>query len=176
MIRPATQADVPAIAAVHVQAWAETYGALLGPDAAAFRTPDQRIAQWAEWLDPGSGSVAFVACDAGGAVRGFAGAGRVREPGLAVDGEISPIYLLRRAQGQGLGRALMGAAARHLMAGGARSGGLRVMDVNEAARAFYRRIGGQEVHDDRTFTFAGRLIHDIAVVWPDLAVLSRDQS
>lgn len=173
MISSATQADAETLAAVHVAAWDETYFPLLGAAALGFRSLDQRVAQWRAWLMPGSGSVAFVARDADGAAVGFAGCGRVREPGLATDSEISPIYLLRRAQGRGVGRGLMRAAARHLMAGGARSAGLRVMDVNLAARGFYKRLGGEEHDDGRSFTFAGRTIRDIAVLWPELSVLAQ---
>lgn len=172
MIVPARAEDAAALAAAHLAAWDETYGQLLGPAALGFRTLAQRHTQWAEWLAGGSGSVAFLARDDKGAVLGFAGCGRVREPGLVADAEISPIYLLRRAQGQGIGRALMREAARHLAAGGARSAGLRVMGVNQSARAFYARLGGIERDDGRTFTFAGHTIDDIAVVWPDLAVLA----
>ena len=157
MIRAATVADAEAIARVHVAAWAETYGHLLSPEALARRTLGGRTELWTRILaggppDPHRPEVAVLLSD--GAVLGFASWREQRDDALrgqGFPGEISAIYLLRAAQGQGHGRALMAHAARGLLARGHRGASLWVLRDNPGARGFYERLGGHpcgEAEDD----------------------------
>jgi len=49
-IRPAGLDDAPAIAAIHVAAWQETYAGLLPPEMIAAQTVERRLAAWTRIL------------------------------------------------------------------------------------------------------------------------------
>lgn len=56
-------------------------------------------------------------------------------------GYIEEIAVLERARGEGIGRALMRAACEHLAALGIETYKLSTVPGNDAARAFYSRLG-----------------------------------
>ena len=134
MIRPATPADAAMIARVHYRAWAETYPGLLPPEEIERATEDGRRAWWARALAQGGTRVA-VAPDLG-----FAAMGAQRDAGLAgrYPDELHAIYVLRAAQGRGLGRALLGAVW------GGRAATALVVEGVPACR-FYERMGARHV-------------------------------
>jgi ribosomal protein S18 acetylase RimI-like enzyme len=120
-----------------------------------------------------AGEDVWLARDEAGALLGFANAGPQREPDiLPFAGEIYALYLLQAAKGRGLGRALMRAAARGLLARGIGAASLWVLDGNQAAQGFYAALGGQVVLR-RPFPppqdWDG---HETAFAWPDLRVLA----
>jgi ribosomal protein S18 acetylase RimI-like enzyme len=114
-IRPADVADADAIAQVHITAWRETY---LGTVPASVLTSLSLVRHAELWRSRLSGPTwrtsTFVATDAVGMVVGFGSCGPSQAALLRYDGEIYAIYILRRAQHQGLGRRLMAAMARRL--------------------------------------------------------------
>src|ERR1700754_4620244 len=61
-VRPATEADAPAIARVHLQAWRETYSGLVPADALAALDLGRREASWHRILATGVTN-AWVAVD-----------------------------------------------------------------------------------------------------------------
>jgi ribosomal protein S18 acetylase RimI-like enzyme len=89
---------------------------------------------------------------------------------LPYPGEIYAIYVLRSAQRRGVGRTLMAALARDLLAQGHASGVLWVLESNLPARRFYQALGGQEIarreQQREGFTDVG-----VAYAWEDLKVL-----
>ncbi len=146
-IRPAVMADDRLLARLHVAAWAETYCGLLPASEIARRTPQIRQAQWRLALDAGTTRI-LVAGDVG-----FVQMGPQRSPGLTGwPEELYALYLLRRAQGAGTGRALLDAAA------GAHPFTALLVEGNERACAFYERSGARmlEVRDERIGTVAIR--------------------
>ena len=147
MIRPAAPADAPAIARVHVASWHETYPGLVPGWEIAARTFEDRLALWSGVLaNPLKEKQVFVAL-AEGAVTGFGLAGPQRTGALRElghTGEVWSLYLLRAAQGRGLGRALMEAMLGALARDGHPSAALWVVTANPAAR-FYERLGGVRV-------------------------------
>ncbi len=171
MIRLAARADAPAIGEMHAQSWTETYPGLV-PDAllAEMTDPSRRRAAWArnlaEPLLPGG---VFVAEEAG-ALLGFVSVCRAREERLGASGEVSGLYLLRRAQGQGIGRALLAAGLARLMAEGFGDAGAWVLDGNAAARAFYAASGATPGRSETGY-FGDYAIAETAWVWRDLAAI-----
>jgi ribosomal protein S18 acetylase RimI-like enzyme len=78
---------------------------------------------------------------------------------------VSALYLLRRAQRQSTGRRLITRLFSFMAARGMRSAGLWVLRENDAARLFYRRLGGVE-GTERTQNIAGVPVGEPACHWP----------
>lgn len=132
--RPATLADAEDIARLHLQAWAETYPGLLPEAEIARHTLASRLAQWQSILSKGASRV-IIAPGVG-----FASAGVQRNEPLQAMGfrwELYALYLLRAAQGQGLGAALLRAVT------GPEPFSALVIEGNDQACGFYERMGGR---------------------------------
>ena len=169
-IRPATLADAAGIARVHVDAWRETYASILSADYLAGLSYADRAARWQRILaDPEPGTSTFVAEDDTGQIVGFAGGGPRRDGPDAFAGELYAIYLLRCAQGQGVGRRLVAAVAGALAQAGMRAMLLWVFAANPA-RGFYEALGGQLLAQ-QPFELGGTTLVEVAYGWPDVAPL-----
>lgn len=172
MVFPAGPADADALARVHVAAWRETYKGLL-PDAYLARmseaTHARRFAH--ALLHPGPEDVTLTAADRWG-LAGYAqgGPSRRRRPGEA---EIATLYLVRAAQGRGLGRQLLTDTARALAARGAKTLVISVLRENFAARAFYEHLGGEAEPARQEPGPGGALLFEVAYSWPDIETLIR---
>lgn len=172
LVRPATAADAPAIAHIHVTSWRETYTGLMPEDFLERMTDEaareRRQAFWTRHLGAETGEIVFVAGQ-GGEVVAFASAGPPRDhPG--VDAELFTLYALRAVQGRGVGRALMSAVAREVEARGCRSLALWVLDVNPT-RAYYAHLGGREDGEKTEALPGGGRLREVRMVWDDLARL-----
>ncbi|BBN93454.1 acetyltransferase [Deinococcus grandis] len=166
LIRAATPADAPGIAAVHVQSWRDTYAGLLPADFLARMTsPEtqaQRAAFWTGNIAAGQDAV-FVAGDAGQIVA-FASAGPPRDhPGF--DAELFTLYSLKAAQGAGTGRELLRQAAQAMQARGAASLALWVLDTNPT-RHWYARRGAHECGEKQDGA-----LRELRMGWSDLTPL-----
>ena len=97
--------------------------------------------------------------------------GAQRDASLPYSGEISALYVLRSAQRQGVGRALMSAIARDLLARGHVVGHALGAGGNGSARRFYEALGGREIarrEEQRDgFSAVG-----VAYGWEDLTALT----
>lgn len=170
MIRRATPEDAGALGRVHVQAWRESYPGIVPQAVLHALDPAKRAAMWQGVI--ASGADVWLALGADGALLGFAHAGPQREPEvLPYPGEIHAIYLLQAAKGRGLGRALMQAAARGLLARGIGAASLWVLDGNDAAHGFYAALGGRVVLRRAFPPPAEWDGHETAFAWDDLSVL-----
>jgi ribosomal protein S18 acetylase RimI-like enzyme len=175
-IRAATPADAAAIAAVHVASWHETYAGLIPESMLTSLSVEDRTVRWARILGAASdplGSSVFVA-ERGGEVVGFASGGVQRDSALLAGGfagEISAIYLLRRAQKAGTGRRLMAAVAQSLRDKDRHAANLWVLRDNQPARRFYERLGGEIVGEKEDRRDEATLV-ELAYGWRDLGVLA----
>ena len=93
--------------------------------------------------------------------------GEPSRAGAPGEAEITTLYLLKQAQGLGVGRALLIATARVLAARGARSLVIWVLRENTRARAFYARQGGH-LDGQRGEAVGGGVVASVAYRWPDL--------
>jgi len=84
--------------------------------------------------------------------------------------QVSTLYILKAAQGRGLGRRLLGSLARVMAAQGATSLRLWVLNGNEGARAFYERLGGAP-RGERAVGGWGGGHRETAYDWPDIDAL-----
>jgi GNAT superfamily N-acetyltransferase len=131
VIRRATPADAPAIAAVQARAWRHAYADVVEPE----RMPDpaQEAPRFAAHVD---GGAEVYVWDQDGRVAAFA----------ALDGrQLCAIYVDPTAQGAGVGSALLVHALEALRAAGHREAFLWTFEANGLARAFYERHGWELV-------------------------------
>jgi phosphoribosylanthranilate isomerase len=165
--RRATPADAEALGEVHVRAWREAYSALLPDRVLASLDPVERARMWHGALT--KGGIVHLA-EVGDTLVGFASSGPQRDASVPYSGEIYAIYVLQSAQRLGIGRTLMAAMARDLLARGHPSATLWVLEGNAPARRFYEALGGQQVAR-REEQRAGHTAIGIAYGWSDLRVL-----
>jgi ribosomal protein S18 acetylase RimI-like enzyme len=81
------------------------------------------------------------------------------------------LYVLRQAQGAGVGRALLRSCARVLRAEGAKSLMLFVLSRNEPARGFYERLGGEAFAEVASKGW-GEGLTETAYRWSDIGALA----
>lgn len=167
-IRRATPADAEAIAHVHVAAWEGSYRGIM-PDAEFQKRPvERRRVQWQEWLHDDEHLV-LVACEEQAGVVGFAGARLVNPPVDGFESYLATLYLQPDRKGRGLGKALLRAIARELLALGARTMVLRTLRLN-TARDFYEKLGARLLEEGVEID-AG-VFDDVAYAFDDLNVLA----
>ncbi|MCW3477277.1 GNAT family N-acetyltransferase [Limobrevibacterium gyesilva] len=168
----AVAADAAELGRMHVQSWRETYPGLLPDSLLAGLDPVQRGARWAEII--ATGCRLFVVRDAAGIV-GFGSCGDQRAAELPYSGEITALYVLRRAQRQGVGRRLMDVLARDLAAAGHHSAALWVMHGNDPAIRFYTALGGRPVAE-KDNSHDGVTTRSIGYAWDDVTQLFHQQT
>ncbi len=171
VVFPAGPADAEALACVHVTAWRETYRGLL-PDAYLARMSEPGHARrfGRLLLTPGPDDVTLAAADRMGLV-GYAQGGPSRRK-RAGEAEVATLYLLKMAQGRGLGARLLVETARSLAARGAQSLMISVLRDNVAARGFYEHLGGQAEPARLEPGPGGAMLHEVAYLWPDIRRLA----
>jgi ribosomal protein S18 acetylase RimI-like enzyme len=149
VIRDAVPRDRGRLLALHAASWKVTYGKMLPPDLrddAALRTHLRGGWDARTFAPP---EIVLVA-EAAGALTGFVFALANRSPPF-----VDNVHVAASHRALGVGRALFASLARRLLEGGAEEAELTVLEANEGARRFYRRIGGEE-GPAREITFIGR--------------------
>ncbi len=169
-IRPATLADVDAIAALHVDSWRASYRGIL-PDAFLDGPVEEdRASHWYELMEGvGDDRTVFVS-EADDGLAGLVAVARSSEEGF--DGYIEHIHVRPDLKGAGIGRQLMAAAADRLIAMGCASAYLLVFEGNRRAVRFYVALGGKSTRFGME-DMAGRSIPRLRVAWFDLSALAR---
>jgi phosphinothricin acetyltransferase len=138
MIRPATAADAPAVAAL----WNHYIRDTLVTFNYAEKSAEEVAAMIAAKAAAGHG---FLVAETEGALAGFATYGQFRN-GVGYARTMEHTILLGdAARGKGLGRALMTAIEDHARAGGAHSIFAGVSSGNPDGRAFHAAMGYSEV-------------------------------
>ena len=143
LVRPAEAADAGEVAALHVEAWRETYRGIL-PDAMVDGlTMEEALASWQAALAPASDQMAFVGANANGRLVGIASGCRSNEPSAPDAGVLDKLYIVKAGQGLGLGRRLLAAVAEALHAQG-HAEMIVVVHADNPAAQFYAAMGGHE--------------------------------
>ena len=145
-IRAATVEDARSLAEVHNEGWGWGYRGLVPDSFLDDRDDDTSEQRWIEYFieEEHEADGVFVAEDDVGAIGiiacGPASQSYGAEPPLGV-GEVQLLYLRERAQGMGVGRALLQRGLEHLREMGFTKAILWVMDSNSRARRFYEAGG-----------------------------------
>jgi GNAT superfamily N-acetyltransferase len=139
--RPATAADVPAIATVRIRSWQQAYRGAVPQDYLDALDP---VAETERWR--GRELTGQHVAEADGRVVGWLSVGPYRaDPDEVVPGpncgEVRAIYALPEAWGLGVGRALMAYGLEELRRQHLQPVLLWVMESNERARRFYAKAG-----------------------------------
>jgi ribosomal protein S18 acetylase RimI-like enzyme len=134
-VRPITDADVDAVAEIHVRTWRVAYAGIVPDDVLDALDPAENARMRRARPVP-AGAATIVADD--GRVVGFAAAGPHRDGG---GGELYAIYVDPDRWGNGAGRALFDGARDHLRAQGFTEMVLWVLEENHDSRRFYERMG-----------------------------------
>lgn len=169
-IHPAREADLPTIAEIHLKGWLLAYGAFMPVDQLEAMQPERRLPLWRAWLADPNKLILVGGVD--DRIAGFVLGGPVKDHDITDGGsltgfdcEIYSLHCRAEAQGKGLGRALIAAAAAQWLAEG-RQALILWAYADNAYRKFYERIGGELIAqgiDDG--------IPDIAYGWRDLSKL-----
>jgi ribosomal protein S18 acetylase RimI-like enzyme len=140
IIREAIPDDVPALAALHVKTWSETYNG---------GGPGQQIRQhqWTElFKNAGNKWFVLVLENKNRELIGFAHGHPYDHPDLPeFNGQLNKIYLLRDYQRLRLGRKLFLQAVKKLLDNGATNMVLFGTPQNPSC-AFYEAMGGEKLH------------------------------
>ena len=155
IVRAATNDDVLAMAQVHIASWRETYPGLLPEPMLSRLSIANEAIRRQRMLDrprARGDARAFVA-EQDGEIVGYGSCNDQRTGPLydrGFTGEVSELYVLRKAQRQGAGSLLMAAMADALLERDHRGYSLWVLEQNTPARRFYERLGGTLIAERRT--------------------------
>jgi len=170
LVTPAGPGDALDLARVHVRAWRETYPGMLPQSFLDRMLPEAHAARWV-WRLLHAEEITLAAEGPDGLV-GYASGDTVSRRGpAAADAEITTLYVLKRAQGEGVGRALMTGLARTLAAKDARSLVIWVLRDNLRARGFYEAMGGV-VAGERMERVGGWSVPSVGYRWEDIGVVA----
>src|SRR5262249_30228764 len=127
-----------------------------------------RHAVWVKMLEAGQRTILVAEHD--DAIVAIGSSGPATAPELEPHGEINYLYVDAASAGRGIGRRMMAALAADLRDRGYSSAALGVVAANQAAVAFYERLGGictGSYTDPGPHWRSANLIY----TWQDLAML-----
>jgi ribosomal protein S18 acetylase RimI-like enzyme len=133
-VRPARAGDLEAVVEVFLACWHGSYADLLPPDVGDLYTVDTARAMWRR-----APSDRMLVSEVDNRVLGVVRFGP--DPDEPAAGHVFSLYVHPSAQGLGLGRELLAAAADRLRAEGYTEATLWVFEANASARAFYSGQG-----------------------------------
>jgi|SRR5579859_3432791 len=167
ILREASKRDAAAIANLHADSWRSAYRGILSDDYLANRVHAERVALWHDRFSANAAKPMFVIlAETKNVVEGFACVFPYEDPifGSFLDN----LHVAPSRTGQGIGKLLLGEAARRLLNSG-KVGGLYlwVIEQNERARQFYARAGAAEVETKVLPMPDGGRHPEVRCYWPD---------
>jgi ribosomal protein S18 acetylase RimI-like enzyme len=161
-IRRATDADRPAIAAIHAQSWRDAYRSIL-PDSFLDHEVDGIMrGRWEEQAIRVEDAV--LVAEREGEILGFCATWD------AESAYIDNFHVLAKARSQGIGRGLLAETARHFLGLGRRRAHLHVVAANARARALYVALGGRRAGIEDKDLY-GTIVPNERIEWDDLGLL-----
>ncbi|USH04348.1 GNAT family N-acetyltransferase [Grimontia kaedaensis] len=139
LVRNASLKDVSNIAQIHVDAWIQTYEGLIPEDYIKAQTFEKREALWRKIISKNLAHV--LVAEQNQNLVGFASFGQDVHSPEQNSYELTSIYLLPKATGRGVGKALYSKCEEKLQHLQATSVSLWVLDTNHRAISFYNTLG-----------------------------------
>ena len=175
-IRAARPGDARAIAKLDVETWRTTYAGMLSTSYLVGLSERRRELGWRGVILREPRDVR-IAVEAEGRIVGFGSCGPNRGDRFFA-GEVFTLYVAPDWQNQGIGRRLLIALFRRLVASGRRSAIVWVLRDNPS-RFFYERLGAHQV-SRKALPVGGAAVEAVAYGWRDLpgflaAVSSEDR-
>jgi ribosomal protein S18 acetylase RimI-like enzyme len=160
-IRPPRPKDAPALAAAYEEAWRNAYQGII-PHLSLERMLARRGLGW--WKGAPQKRTPLLVLDFGGEAAGYVTYGRSRFGRTQFQGEIFELYLHPIYQGLGFGEKLFDGARARLAE--LKLKGLLVWALvdNDAACAFYLRLGGKPVAEGAE-SFGDIALRKVAFAW-----------
>ena len=156
---------------MQVASWRTTYPGIVAQTHIDALSVAERTIGWERRMrGEAGGAPETVLAETAGAVVGFASGGSLRTPFPGFDAELYAIYLLREAQGAGLGRRLVTEWAGRAVARGFHAAIVRVLAANPACR-FYERVGARRVKEG-SLELGGQPYAEVWYGWDDLRELT----
>ena len=168
--RLAQPADAPAIAALHAASWQKAYAHVLSADWLANDVAANRLHVWTQRFAVRDPAMQVLLAEDAAGLTGFVSLFLAADPqwGTHVDN----LHVRPGLKRQGLGRRLLGAAARLALAEAPGQGlDLFVYSANTAARGFYAKLGGEDMMEWIETAPDGSQQPVRRIWWPDPAVL-----
>lgn len=166
VIRAAVPNDAARIAEVNVRSWRTTYKGIVPKSILDGMNIERYRETWLGRIADLGQRVLLVA-ELDGRIEGYAlsGPSRDRDHGLhELAGEVYAIYVDPPAQGRGLGRALLEAAASELRTAGFEPLVLWVLTANAHGRGFYQACGWRPDGETRPIDFNGTAVDELRYV------------
>lgn len=175
VIRPPEDADVTALANVHVATRKTAYRGIMSDDYLDQTSLQDYQQKWQDWISPGNSAHILVATTQAGEVVGFLMWGLPRDDPSYGHAEIYALNVHPDWQRQHVGQTLFthaqGAIAAQI--GAHASFYLWVVSLNHRARNFYAQQGGICLEAARKIFMAGEAkIEEVAYFWPQVMVQS----
>jgi ribosomal protein S18 acetylase RimI-like enzyme len=168
-IRTATEADLSAVAAIHIASWQDAYRGIVPDRVLARRTVEGALRGWRSTFAAFPLNIR-VATDESGAVKGFCCAGPVTdyEANAPFEFQIYGLHVLPVARRQGIGAALLHDAFRRATEDeGMTSAIVWTLDALTLSRKFYEREGGELVKTG-VWEIDGAALPEVAYGWREL--------
>lgn len=159
MLRKAKLSDAPAIARVQVKTWRATYQDLVPKTFLEELSIERQSKIWAGAVTLSRTDHRVWVAEKSDQVVGFVAAGRTHDAPEGYAGEVFALYVLPKAQRQGIGRALLTCALAFLASKGLIPVIVWVLRDNPY-RSFYERLGGEPA-TERTIELGGQAIPEV---------------
>jgi GNAT superfamily N-acetyltransferase len=169
-VRAARIDDAQAVARVYIDAWHDTYPAILPSELLRAMTPRGQTSRWRAAISAGRERVLVAECPQYGIV-GMTSLGAAQDRALGYDGEVYTLYVGPDFFGRGAGALLLRSAFGALRSGGFGSCVIWAHARNPA-RYFYEAMGGRLVAE-RSRRMMGTLVPEAAFGWKRLALPER---
>jgi L-amino acid N-acyltransferase YncA len=173
-VRSARPEDAGAVARVYIDAWQDTYPAILPAQLLCAMTPRGQAARWQAAIKARGREMVMVAEIAEHGVIGMTSFGPSRDRGIGFDGEVYTLYVDPAWFGHGAGRALLRGSFTALLARGFSSCVIWAHARNPA-RFFYEAMGGRII-GERTARMMGDSVPEAAFGWRKLALAERSHA
>lgn len=164
IIRKAILSDTKGIAKVHVESWKTTYANIVPDEYLNKLTYESREQIWINSIPNGG---VYVAENNEGEIIGFSSGGKERSGNYeGFDGELYAIYILKKYQGQGVGKALIQPIIEELLGMGLNTMLVLVLKDN-ASCLFYEALGGKKM-DEIEVEIAGKKLTEVVYGWANV--------